>query len=180
MVTHLVPASTRSSPWPRSSGPLWCARASTPRVRLGPQIGRSVPPRPSMTLPRNDTDFAHLPSCSTPWRCPYPPAWKRAAVTASRPSKASIASKPSFPASIPCSAFPMFRSGSTPRLPQALISVFLPECGGAGLDAAIVHASKILPLSKVDERAREVCLDLIYDRRRDGYDPLTELLNLFE
>jgi 5-methyltetrahydrofolate--homocysteine methyltransferase len=50
----------------------------------------------------------------------------------------------------------------------------------AGLDAAIVHASKILPLSKIDERAREVCLDLIYDRRHDGYDPLTDLLALFE
>jgi 5-methyltetrahydrofolate--homocysteine methyltransferase len=48
------------------------------------------------------------------------------------------------------------------------------------LDAAIVHASKILPLSKIDDRAKEVCLDLIYDRRHDGYDPLTELLALFE
>jgi 5-methyltetrahydrofolate--homocysteine methyltransferase len=43
-----------------------------------------------------------------------------------------------------------------------------------------VHASKILPLSKVDERVREVCLDLVYDRRREGYDPLSELLGLFE
>ena len=37
-----------------------------------------------------------------------------------------------------------------------------------------------MPLNKIDERAREVCLDLIYDRRRDGYDPLTELLAIFE
>ena len=35
-------------------------------------------------------------------------------------------------------------------------------------------------LSKIDDRAKEVCLDLIYDRRHDGYDPLTELLSLFE
>ncbi len=70
--------------------------------------------------------------------------------------------------------------GLNPAARQVLNSVFLHECVGAGLDAAIVHASKILPLSKVDERAREVCLDLIYDRRRDGYDPLTELLALFE
>jgi 5-methyltetrahydrofolate--homocysteine methyltransferase len=61
-----------------------------------------------------------------------------------------------------------------------LNSVFLHECVTAGLDAAIVHASKILPLSKIDERAREVCLDLIYDRRHEGYDPLQELLALFE
>ncbi|MGH9046200.1 MAG: methionine synthase, partial [Acidimicrobiales bacterium] len=63
---------------------------------------------------------------------------------------------------------------------QVLNSVFLHECVEAGLDAAIVHPSKILPLSKVDERAREVCLDLIYDRRRPDYDPLQELLGLFE
>ena len=30
------------------------------------------------------------------------------------------------------------------------------------------------------EEQKQVCLDLIYDRRRDGYDPLTELLALFE
>ncbi len=70
--------------------------------------------------------------------------------------------------------------GLNPAARQVLNSVFLHECVEAGLDAAIVHASKILPLSKVDERAREVCLDLVYDRRTDSYDPLTELLGLFE
>jgi 5-methyltetrahydrofolate--homocysteine methyltransferase len=63
---------------------------------------------------------------------------------------------------------------------HVLNSVFLHECREAGLDSAIVHAARIMPLNKVDDRAREVCLDLIYDRRRDGYDPLTELLALFE
>ncbi len=70
--------------------------------------------------------------------------------------------------------------GLNPAARQALNSVFLHECVEAGLDAAIVHASKILPLSKIGERAREVCLDLVYDRRHDGYDPLTELLSIFE
>jgi 5-methyltetrahydrofolate--homocysteine methyltransferase len=70
--------------------------------------------------------------------------------------------------------------GLNPAARQVLNSVFLHECVEAGLDAAIVHASKILPLSKIDDRAKEVCLDLIYDRRHDGYDPLTELLALFE
>ena len=70
--------------------------------------------------------------------------------------------------------------GLSPAARQVLNSVFLHECVEAGLDAAIVHASKILPLAKIDERAREVSLDLIYDRRREGYDPLTELLSLFE
>jgi 5-methyltetrahydrofolate--homocysteine methyltransferase len=70
--------------------------------------------------------------------------------------------------------------GLTPAARQALNSVFLHECAEAGLDAAIVHASKILPLARIDERARETCLDLIYDRRRDGYDPLATLLSLYE
>jgi len=70
--------------------------------------------------------------------------------------------------------------GLTPAARHVLNSMFLHECVEAGLDAAIVHAARILPLSKIDERAREVCLDLIYDRRRDGYDPLTELLAMFE
>ena len=70
--------------------------------------------------------------------------------------------------------------GLDPAARQALNSVFLHECVEAGLDAAIVHASKILPLSRIDERAREVCLDLVHDRRREGYDPLSELLAIFE
>jgi 5-methyltetrahydrofolate--homocysteine methyltransferase len=70
--------------------------------------------------------------------------------------------------------------GLNPAARQVLNSVFLHECVEAGLDAAIVHASKILPLARIDERAKEVCLDLIYDRRTDTYDPLSELLTLFE
>jgi 5-methyltetrahydrofolate--homocysteine methyltransferase len=70
--------------------------------------------------------------------------------------------------------------GLNPAARQVLNSVFLHECVEAGLDAAIVHASKILPLSRIDDRARQVCLDLVYDRRRPGYDPLQELLATFE
>ncbi len=70
--------------------------------------------------------------------------------------------------------------GLSPAARHVLNSMFLHELVEAGLDAAIVHAARIMPLSKIDERAREVCLDLIYDRRRDGYDPLQELLSLFE
>jgi 5-methyltetrahydrofolate--homocysteine methyltransferase len=70
--------------------------------------------------------------------------------------------------------------GLNPAARQVLNSVFLHECAEAGLDAAIVHASKILPLHRVDEKVRRVCLDLIYDRRSDDYDPLSELLRIFE
>ena len=66
-----------------------------------------------------------------------------------------------------------------------LNSVFLHECVAAGLDSAIVHPSKIMPMARIEERHKEVALDLIYDRRvYDGdtctYDPLQEFLQLFE
>ncbi|MDA8262075.1 MAG: methionine synthase [Actinomycetota bacterium] len=70
--------------------------------------------------------------------------------------------------------------GLSPAARAVLNSVFLAECTAAGLDAAIVHPSKILPLSKIGEEEKQVCLDLIYDRRREGYDPLSELIRLFE
>jgi 5-methyltetrahydrofolate--homocysteine methyltransferase len=70
--------------------------------------------------------------------------------------------------------------GLNPAARQVLNSVFLHECVEAGLDSAIVHASKILPLSRIEERAKEICLDLVYNRRTDDYDPLQELLALFE
>lgn len=72
--------------------------------------------------------------------------------------------------------------GLSPAARHALNSVFLHECQEAGLDAAIVHAARITPLHKIDARVVEVCQDLIYDRRdpERGYDPLAELLQLFE
>ncbi len=70
--------------------------------------------------------------------------------------------------------------GLSPAARQVLNSVFLHECTEAGLDAAIVHAGKILPLNRIGERERELCLDLVYDRRREGYDPLAELIDFFE
>src|SRR5436190_21261257 len=70
--------------------------------------------------------------------------------------------------------------GLKPAARHVLNSVFLHECVEAGLDAAIVHAARIMPLNRIDEHQREVALDLVYDRRRDGYDPLQELLAVFE
>jgi len=70
--------------------------------------------------------------------------------------------------------------GLAPAARQVLNSVFLHECIGAGLDAAIVHAGKILPLNRIGEREVEICTDLVYDRRREGYDPLAELIAAFE
>jgi 5-methyltetrahydrofolate--homocysteine methyltransferase len=70
--------------------------------------------------------------------------------------------------------------GLNPAARQVLNSVFLHECVEAGLDSAIVHASKILPLSRIEERAKEISLDLVYNRRTETYDPLQELLALFD
>jgi 5-methyltetrahydrofolate--homocysteine methyltransferase len=61
-----------------------------------------------------------------------------------------------------------------------LNSVFLHECTKAGLDSAIVHASKILPMARIPDEQRQVALDMVYDRRREGYDPLARLLEVFE
>ncbi|MGH9002961.1 MAG: dihydropteroate synthase, partial [Acidimicrobiia bacterium] len=63
---------------------------------------------------------------------------------------------------------------------HVLNSVFLHEAVEAGLDAAIVHAARIMPMHRIDDRARELALDLVYDRRRPGYDPLVELMAAFE
>jgi 5-methyltetrahydrofolate--homocysteine methyltransferase len=63
---------------------------------------------------------------------------------------------------------------------QVLNSVFLHECVNAGLDTAIVSAAKILPMSKIPDEQRSVALDLVYDRRREGYDPLSRFMELFE
>ena len=75
--------------------------------------------------------------------------------------------------------------GLNPASRVVLNSVFLHECVEAGLDSAIVHPSKIMPMARIEERHKEVALDLIYDRRTyDGetctYDPLQEFLQLFE
>jgi 5-methyltetrahydrofolate--homocysteine methyltransferase len=70
--------------------------------------------------------------------------------------------------------------GLNPAARQVLNSVFLHECGRAGLTSAIVHASKILPMSKIPDQQRQVALDLVYDRRREGYDPLQTLIDMFE
>ncbi|MEU9123751.1 methionine synthase [Streptomyces sp. NPDC048506] len=70
--------------------------------------------------------------------------------------------------------------GLNPAARIVLNSVFLDECVKAGLDSAIVHASKILPIARLEEEQVTVALDLIYDRRSEGYDPLQKLMELFE
>ena len=70
--------------------------------------------------------------------------------------------------------------GLKPAARAALNSVFLGECVRAGLDSAIVHAARIVPIARIPDEQRQAALDLVYDRRREGYDPLARLLELFE
>lgn len=70
--------------------------------------------------------------------------------------------------------------GLAPAARRVLNSVFLHEAVAAGLDAAIVDAAKIIPLASIPEADREVCLDLIYDRRgNSSVPPLTRFIEHF-
>lgn len=75
--------------------------------------------------------------------------------------------------------------GLAPAARTVLNSVYLHEAVAAGLDAAIVHSSKIIPLNRIPDDQKNAVLDLIYDRREydtDGNitkDPLNIVLNLF-
>ena len=55
--------------------------------------------------------------------------------------------------------------GLAPHVRHVLNSVFLHYAIEAGLDMAIVHAGKIMPLYKIDEQGRELCRRLIFDER---------------
>ena len=69
--------------------------------------------------------------------------------------------------------------GLKPAARVVLNSAFLHELRGAGLTSAIVHASKILPQNRIPDEQWGAAMDLIYDRRREGFDPLTHFISLF-
>jgi 5-methyltetrahydrofolate--homocysteine methyltransferase len=75
--------------------------------------------------------------------------------------------------------------GLSPAARHALNSVFLYYAVEAGLDLAIVHASKIMPLHKIPEAERELHRRLIFDERKfdeNGKcvsDPLQEILAFY-
>jgi 5-methyltetrahydrofolate--homocysteine methyltransferase len=75
--------------------------------------------------------------------------------------------------------------GLSPAARIVLNSIFLHDAVEAGMNSAIVNASKILPLNRFSELEVEVARELIYDKRKFGgdicvYDPLTEFTKLFE
>ena len=70
--------------------------------------------------------------------------------------------------------------GLNPKARQVLNSVFLSHALRRGLTGAILHFSRILPLHKIPAEEQGVAEDLIFDRRRPGYDPLEAFIALFE
>ena len=140
-------ASTASCRSPASSAPPSSARASTRRARRAPRSGRCAPPAPSATSPstRYGLDArGHLLRPARPAALDRHGGEPRR--TASRPSRAIRASRPSCPGVSTILGLSNVSFGLNPAARQVLNSVFLHECVEAGLDAAIVHASKILPL----------------------------------
>ncbi|MEO6711005.1 MAG: vitamin B12 dependent-methionine synthase activation domain-containing protein, partial [Planctomycetota bacterium] len=67
-----------------------------------------------------------------------------------------------------------------PAARHVLNSVYLHHAQEAGLTAAILHSARITPLHHIEPDARRIAEDLIFDRRREGYDPLQAYLKLFE
>lgn len=69
--------------------------------------------------------------------------------------------------------------GLAPNARQVLNSVFLHECLEAGLDAAIIHAKKIVPLFKIQADDLEAATRLLHNKWIDGKDPLQEYIAHF-
>jgi 5-methyltetrahydrofolate--homocysteine methyltransferase len=64
--------------------------------------------------------------------------------------------------------------GLKPAARAALNSVFLHHCVEAGLDAALVHAKEITPYAEIEPNVREMCDDLVFNRRPDALQLLIE------
>ena len=70
--------------------------------------------------------------------------------------------------------------GLKPAARHVLNSVYLDHALKRGMTGAIVHISKILPLHSIPENEVKIAEDLIFDRRREGYDPLHAFIELFQ
>ncbi|MDP9019063.1 MAG: homocysteine S-methyltransferase family protein, partial [Candidatus Eremiobacteraeota bacterium] len=64
--------------------------------------------------------------------------------------------------------------GLKPHARAALNSVFLHHCVEAGLDMALVHAKEIQPYTEIDATERELCDDLVFNRRADALQRVIE------
>jgi len=70
--------------------------------------------------------------------------------------------------------------GLNPPARAVLNSVYLDHALKRGLSAAILHVSKIVPSHAIPAAEREAAEDLIFDRWRNGADPLQRFIGLFK
>lgn len=70
--------------------------------------------------------------------------------------------------------------GLKPKARKILNAVYLFHAVKWGLDAAIFHAGKVVPIDSIDGNIKKICEDLIFNRRNESYDPLHQLINSFE
>ena len=69
--------------------------------------------------------------------------------------------------------------GLSPQVRHLLNALMLYHGVKAGLDLAIFNAAKVIPVATIPGEQREAVEDLIFDRRREGYDPLKVAMALF-
>ncbi|MDH4197433.1 MAG: homocysteine S-methyltransferase family protein, partial [Candidatus Aminicenantes bacterium] len=84
--------------------------------------------------------------------------------------------KDEFPASFVLLGVSNCSYGLRPELRHILNSIFLFHAVEAGLDAAILHAGRVVPLDSIPENLVALCEDLIFDRGAGARDPLRALL----
>lgn len=70
--------------------------------------------------------------------------------------------------------------GLLPPARRVVNAVFLYHAVRGGLDAAIFHAGRLLPLNRIDPSEIRLAEDLIFDRRGPGRDPLRALMEHFQ
>ena len=153
----------------RTSSTRWPARPS----------GRSRSPSASATSPSTSSACATRTCCSTRSCCRSAPASRKTAATRWRRSRARGGSRKELPKCHTVVGLSNVSFGLKPAARVVLNSAFLHELREAGLTGAIVHASKILPKNRIPDEQWNAALDLIYDRRREGFDPLTHFIGLF-
>jgi 5-methyltetrahydrofolate--homocysteine methyltransferase len=70
--------------------------------------------------------------------------------------------------------------GLHPAARRVVNAVFLYHAVRHGLDAAIFHAARVLPLNRIDPAEISLAEGLIFNRRRGGRKPLREILEHFQ
>ena len=175
---------TACSRWPASTAPRSSACSSTSGARPATSSGRWRSPTASTRSPseryglsasRPHLRRAHLPAVDRRRR----PAPRRHAHDRGHPAHQGRDPRRLHRRS----ACRTCRFGLSPAARHVLNSVFLHECVQAGLDSAIVHAGKIMPLNRSPTSSATSASTSSTTARAsaDGtpYDPLQQLLEVF-